>query len=67
MESLVESKYAGTIRVSEERNPIELYLHQKEALQAMNKTTVKNKIQRFSGLLVIPTGGEKLLLPFNGY
>ncbi|WP_168714366.1 DEAD/DEAH box helicase family protein [Niallia nealsonii] len=61
MKGLVESKYAGTIRVSEERNPIELYLHQTEALQEMDKAILNDNIPRFSGLLVIPTGGGKTL------
>lgn len=61
LQSLVESKYAGTIKVSEERNPIELYLHQTEALQALDKEITNNQGNRFSGLLVIPTGGGKTL------
>jgi ATP-dependent helicase IRC3 len=61
MDSLVESKYAGTIRVSEKRNPIELYLHQTEALQALDRPIVNNNRDRFAGLLVLPTGGGKTL------
>jgi superfamily II DNA or RNA helicase len=61
VESLVESKFAGTIRVSEERNPIELYLHQTEALQELDRAIVNRNIESFAGLLVIPTGGGKTL------
>lgn len=61
VEAKVESKWAGTIKINEERNPLELYLHQTEALQAMDKAIAKNSSKRFAGLLVIPTGGGKTL------
>lgn len=61
IQQLVESKYAGTIKVSNERNPIELYLHQMEAMQALNRKIMDKKDPRFAGLLVIPTGGGKTL------
>lgn len=61
MEKLVESYYAGTIRVREERNPIELYLHQTEALQELDKAILNKNSGKFAGLLVIPTGGGKTL------
>lgn len=61
MDNLIESDFAGTIRVREERNPIELYLHQKEALKAMDRAILNEDAERFAGLLVIPTGGGKTL------
>ncbi|WP_430789163.1 DEAD/DEAH box helicase [Virgibacillus flavescens] len=61
MENLDRNKYAGKIKVNTDRNSRELYLHQKEALQALDKTISDDKIKRFSGLLVLPTGGGKTL------
>ncbi len=61
MENLIESDFAGTIRVKEERNPIELYLHQTEALKALDRAILDENAERFAGLLVIPTGGGKTL------
>lgn len=61
MGNLIESDFAGTIRVREERNPIELYLHQTEALKALDKAILDENAERFAGLLVIPTGGGKTL------
>lgn len=58
MKNLKTSKYSDTIQVREERNPIELYLHQKEAMKALD-TTINSEVKRFSGLLVLPTGGGK--------
>ncbi|WP_442598101.1 DEAD/DEAH box helicase [Neobacillus sp. D3-1R] len=59
MEKLSKKQYAGTIQVREERNPIEPYLHQKEALKALDKAIGNSEAERFSGLLVLPTGGGK--------
>lgn len=61
MGDLIENDFAGTIRVREERNPIELYLHQTEALKAMDRAILNENVERFAGLLVIPTGGGKTL------
>jgi ATP-dependent helicase IRC3 len=57
MKNLRTSKYSDTIQIREERSPIEPYLHQKEALKALDK--IISEAKRFSGLLVLPTGGGK--------
>ncbi|MEC1759846.1 DEAD/DEAH box helicase [Schinkia azotoformans] len=59
MVNLLQRKYAGAIQVRDERNPLEPYLHQKEALKALDNAIVKSEAKRFSGLLVLPTGGGK--------
>lgn len=48
---------SGTIRVSRGENPRDLYEHQNQAIQALDK---KNSAP-FKGLLVLPTGGGKTL------
>jgi superfamily II DNA or RNA helicase len=50
-------KKSGTIQVSRSDNPRDLYEHQNQAIQALNK---KNSAP-FKGLLVLPTGGGKTL------
>ncbi|MEK5233840.1 DEAD/DEAH box helicase [Lysinibacillus sp. FSL K6-0232] len=59
MKNFRTSKYSGVIQVREERNPIEPYVHQKEALQALDKKLLNNEAVRFAGLVVLPTGGGK--------
>lgn len=59
MKKSVKNKYAGEIQVREERTPSEPYLHQKEALKALDMAIGKSEAKRFSGLLVLPTGGGK--------
>jgi ATP-dependent helicase IRC3 len=59
MKNSTKNMYAGTIRVREERSPIEPYLHQNEALKALDKAIGNSEAKRFSGLLVLPTGGGK--------
>lgn len=61
MKSLTKPKSAGTIKVIQERNQIELYWHQTEALHAIDKAIASNKSNGFAGILVIPTGGGKTL------
>ncbi len=53
----VQVEYSGQIQVNAGRNPRELYLHQSEAIKALDQ---KNK-SPFEGLLVLPTGGGKTL------
>ncbi len=48
---------SGTIKVSKSENPRDLYEHQNQAIQALDK---KNSAP-FRGLLVLPTGGGKTL------
>jgi superfamily II DNA or RNA helicase len=50
-------KKSGTIKVSKSENPRDLYEHQNQAIQALDK---KNSAP-FKGLLVLPTGGGKTL------
>lgn len=59
MKKQIKNKYAGTIQVREERSQIEPYLHQKEALKALDNAITTSETKRFSGLLVLPTGGGK--------
>jgi ATP-dependent helicase IRC3 len=59
MKKSVKNKYAGEIQVREEIKPSEPYLHQKEALKALDMAIGKSEAKRFSGLLVLPTGGGK--------
>ena len=62
MRDLIESNCGGIIRVKEEKNPIELYLHQTEALHVMDKVILDREVEGFAGLLVMPTGGGKTLI-----
>lgn len=55
------NKYAGTILVKIDHNPIELYLHQEEALMTLDKAIVDSEVEEFAGLVVIATGGGKTL------
>lgn len=55
----VLNKNAGIIKVKAGKNPRNLYLHQNEAIKALNQNI--NKRDNFKGLLVIPTGGGKTL------
>lgn len=48
--------YAGKVVVSRGKNPREMYGHQYEALLRLNRMSA---INRFKGLLVLPTGGGK--------
>lgn len=59
MRNSAKNMYSGTVLVRYERNPIEPYLHQKEALKALDKSIGNSEAKRFSGLLVLPTGGGK--------
>lgn len=57
MTQTFQVEYAGRIKVSTGKSPIELYLHQNEAIKKLDQ---KNK-SSFEGLLVLPTGGGKTL------
>lgn len=48
--------FSGKVYVSNSNNPRNLYLHQREAIETLKKMGKKEK---FSSLLVIPTGGGK--------
>lgn len=50
-------EHSGQIQVNAGKNPRELYVHQNEAIKALDQ---KNKFP-FEGLLVLPTGGGKTL------
>jgi ATP-dependent helicase IRC3 len=58
MESIVLNDYAGVIKVSRENSPRKPYPHQIDALQRLNEVINKD---RYSGLLVLPTGGGKTM------
>lgn len=58
---LVGNENAGIIIINKGQNPVELYMHQKKALLAMDQKINKKKHTGFAGLLVIPTGGGKTL------
>lgn len=58
MENTIFNDYAGIIRVSADNSSKRLYPHQVDALQKLNE--VLNK-ERYSGLLVLPTGGGKTM------
>ncbi len=49
---------AGTIEISRDESRLNLYKHQREAIQELQSKTVKKS---FSGMLVLPTGGGKTL------
>lgn len=53
----IQVEYVGQIQVSAGKNPRELYVHQTEAIKALDQ---KNQLP-FEGLLVLPTGGGKTL------
>lgn len=56
MEKKIDVTYAGTIKVIKSNNFRNLYEHQKEAINQMDKI---NKKDKFSSLLVLPTGAGK--------
>ena len=56
MEDTVKVTYAGKVNVLAGNNPRSLYEHQIDALENMSRLDEKNK---FSSLLVLPTGGGK--------
>lgn len=58
MSNSVEMSYYGRVKVSGEKNPRNLYPHQREAIRYLNEI---NKSRSFSTLLVLPTGGGKTL------
>ena len=49
---------AGTIEISRVESRLNLYKHQREAIQKLQSKTVKKS---FAGMLVLPTGGGKTL------
>lgn len=49
---------AGTIEISRDESRLNLYKHQREAIQELQSKTVKKS---FAGMLVLPTGGGKTL------
>ncbi|MEH2052636.1 DEAD/DEAH box helicase [Nostoc sp.] len=53
----VQVTYAGRINVETGENPKELYFHQNQAIQALDRINKSS----FEGLLVLPTGGGKTL------
>lgn len=53
--------HAGTIEVSTGNNPVSLYIHQIEAIKALDDRIVRADKTPFAELLVIPTGGGKTL------
>ena len=54
----VEISYAGSVMVREGNNPRRFYEHQNDAMAKLNEIDKKEK---FSTLLVLPTGGGKTL------
>jgi len=59
LKETTESDFAGEITVSDKISGIELYAHQQEAIQKMNKVILN--ADEYAGLLVLPTGGGKTL------
>lgn len=59
LKDVTESDHAGELRVANVSSGIELYPHQQEAIQAMNKVILN--ADDYAGLLVLPTGGGKTL------
>ncbi len=53
----IQVEYSGQIRANTGENPRELYAHQNEAIQALDRINPSP----FEGLLVLPTGGGKTL------
>lgn len=52
-----DDKFIRHIEVKEGNNPISLYAHQEDAIDALNKAVH----ERFAGIIAIPTGGGKTL------
>lgn len=59
LQKTTANEHAGTITVSPERSGIQLYEHQKQAVQELDKW--KHAGDGGAGLLVLPTGGGKTL------
>ncbi len=53
--------YAGEINPGQGPPPDDLYIHQQEAMVALDKIS-HNKKSSFAGLLVVPTGGGKTMI-----
>lgn len=54
-------KNAGTIDIVNDESGLDLYIHQKEAIEELQKKIIKTNKIPFAGLLVLPTGGGKTL------
>lgn len=59
LQKTTANKYAGTIAVSPEKSGIQLYEHQKQAIQNLDEWKCAG--DSGAGLLVLPTGGGKTL------
>ena len=57
----VGNKNAGTIQISSEYSGLNLYKHQEDAIESLQKKIIKTNKTPFAGLLVLPTGGGKTL------
>lgn len=58
MEKTVSSKNAKTVRVNPGKNPRHLYLHQSDAIAALN---IINEREEFRALVILPTGAGKTM------
>lgn len=59
LQKTTENEFASKILVSPDQSGIQLYSHQREAIQKLN--TWKKQSVRGAGLLVLPTGGGKTM------
>ncbi|WP_341299730.1 DEAD/DEAH box helicase [Lysinibacillus sp. FSL H8-0500] len=59
MKSASKKKNLAVLKVKDVKDDKELYLHQKEAMMALDHSIMNKDSKRFAGLVVLPTGGGK--------
>lgn len=59
MKSALKKKNLAVLKVKGIQDDKELYLHQKEAMMALDHSIMNKDNKRFAGLVVLPTGGGK--------
>ncbi len=60
-QSLIGSDNAGTVSIAKCDSKVELYKHQKTAIDCLQQSIIKTNKTPFAGLIVLPTGGGKTL------
>ena len=59
LEQTVENKNAGIVEIRQANSGLQLYSHQQDAIRDMSRKILDK--EKYSGLLVLPTGGGKTL------
>ena len=59
LEETTENENAGTVEIEQRNSGLQLYAHQQDAIRDMSRKILNT--DKYSGLLVLPTGGGKTL------